>query len=142
MRPTRGATLAGLVFIAVAAPIAAYAFVDNTDAPGLPSPAATHGQGDDQTGDNAEHTTGAEHANEASAPGRAHAEAMKAWARCVAEAASGPKSGERTGPPKDECGDKPVAPGRAAHADDESSTPGKADKHKAKTHGRSGEHRH
>jgi hypothetical protein len=43
---------------------------------------------------------------------------MKAWAHCVAEAASGQKSGERSGPPKDACGDKPMGPGRARHLAD------------------------
>jgi hypothetical protein len=133
MRPSRGATLAGLVFIAVGAPVAAFALADDTDASGRPSPAAAH----DEAEQKAEHSTGTEHAAEASAPGRAHAAAMKAWAQCVAEAASGQKSGERTGPPKDACDDKPVGPGRAKHSDEgaESSSPGKSEEHKPATHG-------
>jgi hypothetical protein len=135
MRPTRGATLAGLVFIAVAAPVAAFALADDTDAPSRPSPAAAHDKADQKS----EHSTGTEHADEASAPGRAHAEAMKAWAQCVAEAASGQKSGERTGPPKEACDDKPLGPGRAQHSDEgaESTAPGKSEEHKPKTHGNS-----
>jgi hypothetical protein len=61
------------------------------------------------------HPTGTEQAAAASAAGRAHAEAMRAWAQCVAEAASGPKTVGAPVPPKLACGEKPMGPGRARH---------------------------
>lgn len=117
MTPARGSVLAGLVLVALAAPAAVFAVASADDDGDRPAPATAHstkhGHHDKSAGP--EDTTGSEHADDASAVGRAHAAAMKAWARCVAEAASGPKAGERTGPPKDACGDKPVGPGRAKH---------------------------
>jgi len=85
------------------------------DDPTVPEPAAAHAT-EKPDRPEAPETTGTEHAAEASAPGRAHAEAMKAWARCVGEAASGPKTEGAPVPPKLSCGDKPVGPGRAKHA--------------------------
>jgi hypothetical protein len=122
MKLTRTTALIVLVFLAVAAPVAAFALADD-DNPGT-SHHATHpgkAEHDDKSGDKSAkpgHATGEDRADEASGPGRAHAEAMKAWAKCVAEAASGPKSGEHSGPPKDACDDKPMGPGRARHLAD------------------------
>lgn len=115
MKPTRSTTLAALVFVALAVPVTAYAVSAGADDPTLPEPATAHAT---ETPDppEAPETTGTEHAAEASAPGRAHAEAMKAWAQCVGEAASGPKTEGAPVPPKLSCGDKPVGPGRAKHA--------------------------
>jgi len=115
MVPTRGSMLAGLVFVAVAGPVTAYAV--STDDPEPAPPVTTHGHSHAAPKTpKPEHTTGTEHAAEASAPGRAHAEAMKEWARCVAEAASGPKAEDASIPPKLACGDKPISPGRAKHS--------------------------
>jgi hypothetical protein len=127
MKPSRGTTLAALVLVAVAAPLTAYAVSagqDDTRPPG-------HAVGHDKHGDKADkghkpekadkdknkadHSTGRAQGDEASAPGRAHADAMKEWARCVADAASGQKAGASTTPPKEVCGDKPIPPGRAKH---------------------------
>lgn len=125
MKPSRGRTLAALVLVAVAAPLTAYAVSageDDTRPPG-------HAVGHDKHGDKADkghradkadkdkagHSTGRGQGDEASAPGRAHADAMKEWARCVADAASGQKSSGSTTPPKEACGDKPMPPGRAKH---------------------------
>jgi hypothetical protein len=115
MVPTRGSMLAGLVFVAVAGPVTAYAV--SGDDPEPAPPVTTHGPSHPAPKTpRPEHTTGTEHAAEASAPGRDHADAMKAWARCVAEAASGPKAEDAPIPPKEACDDKPVSPGRAKHA--------------------------
>ena len=117
MQPARAATLAGLVLAAFALPVTAYA-LDGTDDTGTPAappshskkpkptePAKTAAPDDDATEDG----------DDPSAAGRAHADAMKAWAHCVAEAASGPKAEGSPRPPKLACGDKPVGPGRAKH---------------------------
>lgn len=122
MRPTRGTILAAALVVTLAAPAATYAVASADDS----RPAAHKAKHDDHG--KPQHPTGTEHAADASTPGRAHAAAMRAWAHCVAEAASGPKSGDHSGPPKDACGDKPVAPGRAKHAG-------------AEAPGRSGDHR-
>jgi len=132
MKPTRGSMLAGLVLVAIAAPVTAYAV--SGDDPDPTPPATTHGPKAPKPA-KAEHTTGTEHAAEASAPGRAHAEAMKAWARCVAEAASGPKVEGAPMPPKEACGDKPVSPGRAKHAPGALESPGRSGDHPS-DHGR------
>jgi hypothetical protein len=122
LRPGRGTTLAALVFVAVAAPVTAYALAAGDDAapPAHGHAHDAHGHGaaadkhvDKDKAKKADH--GTDRADEASAAGRAHARAMKAWAHCVAEAASGQKTGDRTGPPKDACDDKPLGPGRAKH---------------------------
>jgi hypothetical protein len=130
MTPTRGTTLAALVLVAVAAPFTAYAVSAAGDDARPPGHPAGHAHQKADRPDKPDHSTGRELADEASAPGRAHADAMKEWARCVAEAASGPKTSTSPTPPKEACGDKPTGPGRAKHADgsDES-------------HGHSGEHR-
>jgi hypothetical protein len=160
MRPTRGITLAALVLVAVIAPASAFALTAGDD-PGTPPTAAAHPGADDQAddlgdddatepadsdSDAAEGTGGTGQAAAASAAGRAHAAAMKAWAHCVAEAASGPKTGERTGPPKLACGEKPVGPGRAAHAPDAAGNPpaGRSGVAPGKSHGhgKAGAHRH
>jgi hypothetical protein len=131
MVQTRGSMLAALVFVAIAAPVTAYAVAadDNDTGPGNSSHSGKSHKSSDKK---AKHSTGSEHADEASAPGRAHAEAMKEWARCVAEAASGPKTEESPTPPSEACGDKPMSPGRAKHAD--------AGAAKSE-HGKSGDHR-
>lgn len=137
MKPTRGATLAGLVLVAVAAPLTAYAVAGTDDSGPAGHAAGDHGKGHAYGHDKAskpDHATGQEHANEASAPGRAHAEAMKAWAHCVAEAASGPKTSSTPIPPKQACGDKPMAPGRADHAERSDESPGKSGDHRRDDH--------
>ncbi len=146
MLSSRGSVLAGLVFVAIAAPVAAYAV--SADDPDPAPSSSSHGHpgtshkpakadDSDDSEDSDGQSTGTEHPAEASGPGRAHAEAMKAWAHCVADAASGPKVEGSPIPPKEACGDKPVAPGRAKHADDKSK-PGKS----GEPHGQSGSHRH
>jgi len=143
---SRGTTLAALVLAALAAPVTAFALSSGTDGhQAHPStPAATHTvapEADDET----DETEGAEPQdaesgtpNPASAPGRAHAEAMKAWAHCVAEAASGPKTTTSPIPPKTACGDKPMAPGRAKHlaTSDQAEKGDKPAKPKSHGHGR------
>ena len=127
MKPSRGSALAALVLVAIAAPVTAYAVAgDDGDDSGRPA-----GHGSAKTHDKpdgAAHATGKERADEASAAGRAHAEAMKAWARCVADAASGAKADDAARPPKLTCGDKPVPPGRAKHATD--AAPGRSGDHR------------
>ena len=115
MKPTRSTTLAALVFVALAVPVTAYAVSAGADDPTPPEPAAAHAT-EKPDPPEAPETTGTEHAAQASAPGRAHAEAMKAWAYCVGEAASGPKAEGAPVPPKLSCRNKPVGPGRAKHA--------------------------
>src|SRR4051794_35589272 len=162
MRPTRSATLAGLVLVAVVAPAGAFALAAGDDPAAAPTafthPSASPGA-DDETDDAATEPAETESADTggiddaaqaaaASAAGRAHAAAMKAWAHCVSEAASGPKTGDRTGPPKAACGAKPVGPGRAEHAPDATGTPPATGKGHGKghgkrhPHGRSGAHGH
>ena len=123
MKPVRAAAVTGLVLAVFALPVTAYALAGTDDDPGTP-PATAHTkhpkatapadpaetEESDEAGD-----AGTEGPDAHSAAGRAHAEAMKTWARCVAESASGPKTGIRTGPPKLACGDKPMGPGRAKH---------------------------
>ena len=122
MKLTRTTALVVLLFLAVAAPVAAFALADDDGDTGTSNHAIHPKKADHGTshakGARPDHATGQERADDASGPGRAHAEAMKAWAHCVAEAASGEKSGEHTGPPKDACGDKPMGPGRARHLAD------------------------
>lgn len=129
MKPTRGTTLAALVLVAVAAPFTAYA-VSADDGGTPPSHPAGHAGTRPDKAAEPDHATGQDRADEASAPGRAHAEAMKAWAHCVAEAASGPKASDAPTPPKQACGDKPMGPGRAKHASDSSDdSPGHSGDH-------------
>lgn len=114
-----------------------------TDSPESDSPETetpeTEGPGDTGT-EPAEPETSGE-PNPASAPGRAHAEAMQAWAHCVGEAASGPKTEGQPRPPKTACGDKPVSPGRAKHetsaTPETSAAPGQAPT-QPRGHGKSG----
>jgi hypothetical protein len=143
MKLTRTTALVVLLFLAIAAPAAAFALADDDGDTGA-SHHATHpgtAKHDEKPGDDdadePDHATAQEQADDASGPGRAHAEAMKGWAHCVAEAASGPKTGDRTGPPKDACGDKPMGPGLARHLADHSGpfAPGHGqDKQKAHGH--------
>lgn len=140
MRPTRGASLAALVLVAVAAPVAAYSLADDS---GTPSPASVspgnsdHAKGKGKPSKAAEPESADEdgQAAESSAVGRAHAEAMKEWARCVAEAASGPKAEDAPRPPKLACGEKPMGPGKAKHlaGADDADAPGKSGEKKPKT---------
>lgn len=141
MKPTRGMTLAALLLIAVVAPFTAYAVSADDNGDHSPGHSASHSAGHsaDHTGKQADkpdepgHSTGGEHAAEASAPGRAHADAMKAWAHCVADAASGPKASGSPTPPKEACGDKPIGPGRAKHEDASGgsvASPGKSGDHR------------
>lgn len=91
----RAGVLAALALVAVAAPVTAYALDDEPSSRDRAGRIGMPGQDD----------RGAERR----ADGRAHAEAMKEWAECVAEAA---KDDERTGPPTAAC-DKPAPPGLA-----------------------------
>lgn len=143
MRPTRGASLAALVLVAVAAPVAAYSLAGDA---GTPSPASVSpgnsdlAPGQDKakppTDVDSEPIDEAGEPAEASTAGRAHAEAMKEWARCVAEAASGPKAEDAPRPPKLACGDKPMGPGKAKHlagaTDADGEAPGKPREKKPK----------
>jgi hypothetical protein len=70
----------------------------------------------------ADEATEAEPVDDSSALGQAHAAAMKAWARCVAEAASGPKVEGQLLPPKEACGTKPLGPGRIMRLADQATT--------------------
>ena len=138
MKPTRGTTLAALVLVAVVAPFTAYAVSAGDDDGQPPGHSAGHAG---KKADKLDHATGRERADEASTPGRTHAEAMKAWAHCVAEAASGPKASDSPNPPKEACGDKPVGPGRAKHALDHSDeNPGHSGDHKPADRGRGHAH--
>ena len=110
MRPTRGTILAALVLVAVAAPVAAYSLDDAPSSRADRSeqsehPGKGHDKGDakghDKDGDKSERPgrgekpekaeKGSDRPDDPSAAGRAHAQAMKEWTRCVADAASGPK---------------------------------------------------
>lgn len=140
MKPSRGAGLAALVLIAAAAPVAAHSLADDS---GAPSPASVSPGNRDHTkakptpskDAEPEATDGAGQAAESSAAGRAHAAAMKEWARCVADAASGPKAESAPRPPKLACDDKPMGPGRAKHLAGATDTdaPGKSGEKKPKT---------
>lgn len=138
MRPTRGASLAALVLVAVAAPVAAYSLADDS---GAPAPASVspgnsdHAKGKNKAPKDAEPGDDSGQAADASAAGQAHAEAMKEWARCVAEAASGPKAQDAPRPPKLACGEKPMGPGKAKHLAgvDDADAPGKSGEKKPKT---------
>jgi len=138
MKLTRTTALVALLLAALAAPVAAFA-LDNGSSDDAAHPSSQIAKAKKDK-DHPGHATGRERADEASAAGRAHAEAMKAWAACVAKAASGPKADEHTGPPKDACGDKPPGPGRAKHASggpQSSTPPGKSKDHqrgKSETH--------
>lgn len=147
MKPSRGTALAALVLVAVAAPFTAYAVsAGNDDArpSGHAFGHAKHGdkekadkdKADKDKSDKPGHATGRDRAEEASAPGRAHADAMKAWAQCVAEAASGPKADDATTPPKEACGDKPMPPGLAKHAAPSGDSPGRSGDHRSSDRGR------
>lgn len=141
MKPTRGMTLAALVLVAVVAPFAAYAVSAGDDDSGSPGhSAAAHAGKKTDKAHGPEHSTGSERADEASGPGRAHAQAMKAWAHCVADAASGPKASDSPTPPKEACGDKPMAPGRAKHAGASGDSPGRSGDHKPADRGRGHAH--
>lgn len=141
MKPTRGSILAGLVLVAIAAPFTAYAVAGGDDGD-LPAPAVGHATKKPDRPAKPEHTTSPEHAAEASAPGRAHAEAMKAWAHCVAEAASGPKAEGAPVPPKEACEDKPIGPGRAKHGTgDDDAAPGRSGDHRPAPRGHGHGHR-
>jgi hypothetical protein len=115
MQLSRTSALAALLFVALAAPAGAYALAGDDGDSGTAHHATKQDGAKQDKDDKADHSPGVEHADEASGPGRAHAEAMRKWAHCVADAASGPKAGERTGPPKERCGEKPMAPGLARH---------------------------
>jgi hypothetical protein len=132
MKLTRTTALAALLFVALAAPAAAFALADDDSGEAHHAKHDKSGHEKADKGDKSskpEHATGEDRADEASAPGRAHAEAMKAWAQCVGEAASGQKTEEQSSPPKDACGDKPVSPGRAKHEADRQTPPGLSKDH-------------
>lgn len=130
MKIVRTTTVAGLVLAAGALPVTAYALswadqptapptsvhaqpetadAPETDAPETEAP-DTEAPDTEAPGPDASGTP-----NPGSAPGRAHAAAMQAWAHCVGQAASGPKTPGQQMPPKLACGDKPPAPGQAKH---------------------------
>lgn len=149
MTLVRTAGVAGLVLAAGALPVAAFALTSADDPHGPPAgvPGAVHATAShpaepDETADEATEPddTGTGEPNPASAAGRAHAEAMKAWARCVAEAAGGPKTDGKPMPPKVACGEKPVAPGRARHLAGSEAPPGHSGDHATKPHAKSGSH--
>ena len=158
MRPTRTVALAGLVLVAVVAPISAFALTAAPDhhpgTPPGPQASDTHAVGPetDEPGDEpSEAVEPADDPTDSSSPapasaagaaGRAHAVSMQAWAHCVAAAASGPKTGVRSGPAKLACGDKPVGPGRAAHAPAPGTQSPSTPHGSNKPHGKSGAHRH
>jgi len=152
MQPARASALAAAVFASVGvlggAAALTYAHQDST---AQPTAAAAHqhkktdphqhkkpDKKPDKQRDKAGHDSGRNGAkgnrDEASAAGRAHADAMKAWAHCVAQAAAGPKAGDSRVPPKSACGDKPAAPGQAKHGDQaKSESPGRSGHHKVPT---------
>jgi hypothetical protein len=142
MQPARASAIAAVVFASVgllgAAAALTYAHHDTTQGR---TTAAAH---KDKHPEKAEHDgkRNGEKGNgdDASAAGRAHADAMKAWVRCVADAASGPKADNAPVPPKSACGDKPAAPGLAKHGGRaKSDSPGKSGQHKVpKAHGNPG----
>ena len=140
MKLTRGTALAALLLVALAAPVAAYSLSDDGGDADEPTAAVTKTKSaKPDKPDKAEHKKGTHRADEASAAGRAHAEAMRAWAQCVAEAARGPKADDAPTPPKLACGDKPLGPGRAKHlAANGGVAPGRSGEHKPKTHDKSG----
>jgi hypothetical protein len=153
MQPARASAVAAVVFASVgllgSAAALTYAHRDTSQDTGLVADkdgghgqghGQEHGEGQAKGHDKTDKTDKADGKNgDNGAAGRAHADAMKAWARCVAEAASGPKADGAEVPPKTACGDKPVGPGRAKHAN--AGAPGKSGEHKpAKTHGKSGSH--
>ena len=130
MKFVRAAGLAGLVLAAGALPVTAYALssdedptpppavtqhADDADDAAADDPETESPESDDPTDTAEPKATDSGEPNPASAPGRAHAAAMQAWAHCVGEAASGPKAPGQAMPPKLACGDKPVSPGRAKH---------------------------
>lgn len=143
MRPTRGASLAALVLVAVAAPVAAFSLAGDADDAGTPSPSAVSpgnsdhakAKGKPSESTEPESEDGSGQAAESSAAGRAHAAAMKEWARCVADAASGPKAPDAPRPPKLACGEKPMGPGKAKHLEgaDDTDAPGNSGEKKPKT---------
>lgn len=130
---SRAGTLAALVLAALAAPVTAVALASGPGGPSPhpSSPASTHAaEPEDDASDAPEpkdQETGTPNAH--SAAGRAHAAAMKAWAHCVADAASGPKSTDQKMPPKLACGEKPLGPGRAKHQAAGSTSPGHSGDH-------------
>ena len=145
MQPARASAIAAVVFASVgllgAAAALTYAHQDTTQ--GRTTAAAHKDKQQDKHQDKAEHDgkRNGEKGNGDDAPGagRAHAEAMKAWATCVAAAASGPKAENAPVPPKAACGAKPAPPGRAKH--DRDGSPGNnGHATKPKAHGHSGSH--
>jgi len=150
MQPARAATLAGLVLAAFALPVTAYA-LDGTDDTGTPAAPLAHSKKPKPTESAktaAPDDDATEDGDDSSAAGRAHAEAMKAWARCVAEAASGPKAAGSPRPPKLACGEKPMGPGRAKHLagsgapEATPSAPGNSGNHEPHGHGSPHAHGH
>ena len=139
MKIVRPVSLAGLVLVAAALPVTAYALTSQdgptppatsqpatadtpdgpeteapeTEAPDTETPDPADTADGSATGPTQPETSG--QPNPASAPGRAHAAAMQAWAHCVGQAASGPKSPGQQLPPKLACGAKPLAPGQLKH---------------------------
>jgi hypothetical protein len=142
MKLSRTTVLVAFFVFALAAPVAALAIETSSSDHGADH-GASHPQkaGHDRHEKSGHEKSGQERADEASAAGRAHAEAMKEWARCVAEAAAGPKADGDTTPPKEACGDKPIGPGRAKNGSGgpgaPSLTPGHGKDH---SRGRSGAH--
>jgi hypothetical protein len=147
MQPARASAVAAVVFASVGllGGAAALTYAGHDTSQGA-STAAAHGhhqdkhEGTQQDKQDKQDKADRRGGDDASAAGRAHADAMKAWARCVAAAASGPKAADASTPPKTACGDKPTPPGRAKHAAD-SGGPGTSGHHqRPKTHGHSGAH--
>lgn len=72
-------------------------------------------QGTDPEDTSGETVDATEALSGASMLGPAHAAAMKIWAHCVADVASGPKTVGQPMPPKTACGTKPLGPGQLMH---------------------------
>jgi hypothetical protein len=150
MNTVRAAGLAGLALVATALPVAAYALTEGAGPTSSPRvrPAALDAtdRAEPEPAEPAEVEAVDDEAAEPAGPGhpgqagRAHAAAMKAWARCVADAASGPRAPGSTTPPKLACPDKPLGPGRARHAG--ATGPGKSGQHGSPAHGKGPSHRH
>jgi hypothetical protein len=147
MQPARASAIAAVVFASVgligSAAALAYAHADTTTSSSVESPGHGHGHGHADKkfhpkSDNGKAGKNNEKSGDPSSAGRAHADAMTAWARCVAAAASGPKADVAPVPPKTACGDKPAPPGWAKHGRDGSpGNSGHAMKPKSHGHGHS-----
>jgi hypothetical protein len=120
MEPARASAIAAVVFASVGllGGAAALSYAQQDTGQEATAAAGRHvkehqGKQKDKHERAGRHDSADNHGADASAPGRAHADAMRAWARCVAAAAS--NADKAPVPPKTSCGDKPAPPGRAKH---------------------------